>query len=181
MQKYQWVLNIPPGQKSITSYKSIKTLHLAPLIPLNRFALSQPEELILSHLSLWYGTINTSKYFSFVRHYPPRVMPSPTPALVQCSNLWRNTPALGANFHPSHGFLQHRTWELHLPMKFMVLFLNYCFLNSSLITSFETLSKAGIPACWTSLFPSTQTLHFRGLRCWNQMAASAKSITHPCN
>lgn len=119
MQKYQWVLNIPPGQKSITSYKSIKTFHLAPLILLKRFALSQTEELILSHLSLWYGTINTSKYFSFVRHYPSRAMLSPTPALVQCSSLWRNTPVLGATFHPSHRFLQHGTWELHLSLGFI--------------------------------------------------------------
>lgn len=58
-------------KKSITSRKSLKTLDLVLLIPLNRFALSQREELILSHLTLRYGTINKSKYLSFVEHYPP--------------------------------------------------------------------------------------------------------------
>lgn len=143
MQKYHWVLNIPPGQKSITSYISIKTLHLAPLIPLNRFALSQTEELILSHLSLWYGSINKSKSFSFVRHYPP-------------SNNTLSHPSIGAmelsleKHTNSKGKFSSQTWippaqNMETFIYPMSSLLNYCFLNSSLITSFKTLSKARIP------------------------------------
>lgn len=107
---------------------------------------------------------------------PLWIVPSPTPALVYWSHLYRNTPTLRANSHPSHGFLQHGTWKLHLSVVFIAKLLSPKLI--SLIMSFETLSKARIPACWTSLFPSTQTLHVRGLCCWKQMAASAKSITH---
>lgn len=160
MQKYQWVLNIPPGQKSIASYKSIKTLHLAPLIPLNRFALSQTEELILSHLSLWYGTINKSKYFSFVRHYPPsdNALAHPSSGVMEQSleKLWGQilTPAMDSSNIERGNFIYP-----------LLLLLNYCFLNSFLTAHFETLHKARIPACWTSLFPSTHTLRVRGVRC----------------
>jgi len=131
---------------------------------------------MLSHLSLRYGTINKSKYFSFVKHYPPldnaiihTSISVTKPSLEKCPN--------SLQFSPSQCMPLAENAETYVPSVSRTHLLPW-------VSRHKANQDLGFRlAGGNSLFPPPQTLcnTFQDPAVYNQMAGWFTSVTNLYN